>query len=118
MKACQSDGTLRAFQDGELAPDEMAGVEQHLAECGECAGRRVELAGRAAFALERIGALEVEATRVVEMRPRLGRRVWAGVAAALAAGLAIAMVSWPKRPVPPPVRVEASVKTPPVVARA
>ncbi|OLB15861.1 MAG: hypothetical protein AUH07_02185, partial [Gemmatimonadetes bacterium 13_2_20CM_70_9] len=52
------DGTLHAYLDGELPPDEARGVDAHLAQCPDCRthleeeraliGRADELLGRAA----------------------------------------------------------------------
>ncbi len=127
---CWSEGELRAFIDRELPPEEMDRVSAHLEECSECGDLWAELAGRASH----VSALMNE---LAEMEPvvrggRLPRRAnspwrWGGVAAALAAGLAIGIVAMPKRgaqvavaPPAPVVQSAASMTEPagPVVSLA
>src|SRR5450432_2712374 len=112
MSRCWPEGALRAHLDRELAPEEMDRVAAHLGECGECARLSVELAARA----ERVGAwLEAlpEALAAPPLEwvtpaprrangspnwsrtPMAGRR-WIGLAAALAAGLALAALLVPR----------------------
>ena len=101
--SCQNEGRLRAFLDGELAPEEMAGLTAHLRECPDCERQRRELAGRAAFVSVLMNDLKVEAPRVVEMhapRPRVHWRRWTGIAAVVAAGFVLGILSLPKKPEP------------------
>jgi anti-sigma factor RsiW len=112
MKQCGNEGNLRAFLDGELEPEEMAALTSHLRDCAECEELHRELAGRAAFVSVLMGELRVEAPRVVEFQParklvRWGR--WAGVAAVVAAGFLIGILTLPKRPAPAPVAARLPV---------
>jgi hypothetical protein len=128
---CWSEGELRAFIDRELTAVEMEQVTAHLEECSECGDLWAELAGRAS----RISALMNELTETVPVirAGRLPRRApaawrWGGVAAALAAGLVIGIVTMQKRetpmavapPAPAPVMQNAGRVEPasPVVALA
>ena len=118
MTQCWSEGTLRAYLDRELSPDELQQVAAHLTECASCDGRRRELSARA----EQVAALidllpepEVETLHVplrmpgrASSRPRIG---WVGAAVALAAGLGIAAYVVPRPQVNPVVTAVA----PPVV---
>src|SRR5215510_11117936 len=108
MTNCWSEGALRAYLDRELPAEDMKSVAAHLGECSSCDALCVELAGRAArvFALleslpepERVAWKKPEPTRV------LSRWLWPGVAAAMAAGLAI--IGWiaPKKLEPLPVPI-------------
>jgi anti-sigma factor RsiW len=126
MKQCWPEGELRAFLDGELAPEQMAGLSAHLKECSECEGRRRELAGRAARVSVLMGGLGVETPRVATMpvprpRPAIRWRRWAGLAAVVAAGFVIGLVTLPKSQAPggPPARIALGpAVAPPVEAVA
>jgi hypothetical protein len=50
------EGTLRAYLDGELAPDSHEHVRQHLVRCDRCRERLAALAGEARWVEERITA--------------------------------------------------------------
>lgn len=88
------DDALDAYLDGELAPDEEAGVRAHLADCERC---RDELA-----AIERVRALvrglpDLDLPSVVVERVRwVGRRrVGAWAAAAVAAAASVLFLTMP-----------------------
>src|SRR5262245_124626 len=98
MKACWPEGSLRAYHDGELLPADMEKIAAHLAECPQCEALADEVAGRANRVAALMSALP-PAEQVIWMPRRVSapvrRRlsawpVWAGAAAALAAGMAIA----------------------------
>ena len=98
MKECWRDGDLRAYLDGELSPAETARLAAHLAECHECEARYDEVAGRAGMVsglMESLGEMEPRAA-VHSPQPVHSRRRWAGAAAAIAAGIAIAAMLIPK----------------------
>jgi hypothetical protein len=95
MSQCWPEGALRAHLDRELAPEELDHVASHLGECPECARLSAELAARA----ERVGAfLETLPAPAMEWvapapRPAAATWRWIGVAAALAAGVALGVLS-------------------------
>ncbi len=117
MRDCQNEGRLRAFLDGELAPEEMAGLTAHLRECPDCERQRRELAGRAAFVSVLMNDLKVAAPPVLEMpaprRPVHWRR-WAGIAAVVAAGFVLGILSLPRKPAPVAALPAKLVAPPPV----
>src|SRR6185436_10960277 len=101
MKDCWSEGNLRAYHDGELPPEAREHVAAHLPVCAPCQALSDEVAGRAARVSSLMAALP-EPNQVMWMprRPVAPRRVagwpvWAGAAAALAAGIAMAMWAAP-----------------------
>lgn len=100
MKECWSEGELRAFIDRELPAEEIQAIAAHLEVCSECGDLWAELAGRAS----RVSALmhELAEPEPVGAVPRMPRRSaprwrWAGVAAALAAGVILGIAMLPKR---------------------
>src|ERR1022692_1420234 len=122
MTQCWPAGALRAYLDGELPAEEMQRVAAHLGECTVCDGLCTELAARAAHVATLMELLP-ECGEVLPWPARAARvphrlRNWAGIAVALAAGLALAAYLLPDRrpleavvhPVPAP--------APPVVAAA
>jgi len=129
---CWSEGELRAYIDRELPPEDMELVSAHLEVCSVCGDHWAEMAGRAA----RVSALMTHLTETEPMvraarlrRPAPSPWRWGGLAAALAAGLAVGILVMPKRgtqvamapPQPAPV-VQSAVTRPepaaPVVALA
>lgn len=105
MNRCFEDGDLRAYVDRELPGPDRDRVAAHLAGCGECGARLREIEARA----ERIAtALSALADGVAPARPIAAERKaklwprWA-TAAAVAAGLALVLVS-PKAKPPAPAR--------------
>jgi hypothetical protein len=106
MKNCWRDGDLRAYVDGELAPESRERLAAHLQVCPACDGRYGELAQRAAWvSAVMAGAEDAPAMPVARPRPRR----WTLATIALAATLAIAFVMLPKRvpvhPAPPVAKV-------------
>jgi hypothetical protein len=92
-------------------------VAGHLEVCSECGDHWAELAGRRARVSALMDALPVpDRTVSISRAPRRARTTtwqWAGVAAALAAGLALGVLALPKR------QPEAAVVLPPApVVRA
>ena len=91
MTECWSEGALRAYLDRELPTEDMQRVAAHLGECKVCDGLCTELAARAAHVsalLELLPEWSAAMPRpaiVAKRRPH-----WIGIAAALAAGLAVA----------------------------
>ncbi len=108
MTNCWSEGALRAYLDRELPAEDMKSVAAHLGECSSCDALCAELAGRAARVFALLDVLP-EPERVMRRKPEpvraLSRWLWPGVAAAVAAGLAI--LSWiaPKKVEPRPVPI-------------
>lgn len=120
MKQCWPEGTLRAYLDEELPPDEMRSVAAHLEECPACARRHTELSVRASY----VGGLME--TLAVPLAPRAPRKatarvsgswVWTGAAVALAAGLAIAAMLIPKQEPAKVVQIPAQTIRPEQVVR-
>jgi hypothetical protein len=124
MKECWAEGSLRAYHDGELLPAGMDRVTAHLAVCPDCKAMAEEIAGRArrvAVLMDALPAPEqvIWMPRREPVRARLiGWPVWAGAAAALAAGIAIVLWISPRHPeqpapapqiaeIPSPVRQQA-----------
>jgi hypothetical protein len=94
MSQCWSEGALRTYLDRELPQPEMELVAAHLAECAECAGMSRNLAARAARVAVWMDALpELE---IAAPRRAAPRRRWIGLAAAIAAGLAVAAMVLPR----------------------
>ena len=121
MTECWSEGALRAYLDRELLTEDMQRVAAHLGECKVCDGLCTELAARAAHVsalLELLPEWSAPMPRpaiVAKQRPH-----WIGIAAALAAALAVVAYLLADRTpreaivLPAPVRVA----TPPPVATA
>ena len=121
MTECWSEGALRAYLDRELPTEDMRRVAAHLGECKVCDGLCTELAARAAHVsalLELLPEWSAAMPRPAVVAKR--RPHWIGIAAALAAGLAVAAYLLADRTpreaivLPTPVRVAA----PPPVATA
>jgi anti-sigma factor RsiW len=96
MSQCWSEGALRTYLDRELPPPDMELVAAHVAECAECARMSRNLAaraGRVAVWMEALRALE---TAAPAPRRSITRRRWIGLAAAMAAGLAVAAMVLPR----------------------
>jgi anti-sigma factor RsiW len=95
MKACWTEGELRAYVDRELPAHDRDSVAAHLAECGECDLRYREIAARADRVRTALGAL---AERIAPGGPKATPRrlgVWPRWAAAvgIAAGIALLLLS-------------------------
>jgi len=127
MTECWSEGALRAYLDRELPTEDMQGVAAHLRECKACDGLCTELAARAAHVSALLDLLPewsaaMPRPAIVASR-RLPRPHWIGIAAALAAGLAVAAYLMADRTpteaivVPPPAPVHV-VAAPPVATAA
>jgi anti-sigma factor RsiW len=110
MKNCWPDGDLRAYMDGELAPDARATIAAHLEDCSACGARYRELAERAAW-VSAVMDLSNNAPAIPAARPRPRR--WLVGAAGLAAALAIAFAMLPKRPPEGPAQAVAKAVVPP-----
>jgi anti-sigma factor RsiW len=103
MNQCFEDGDLRAYVDRELPAPDRDRVAAHVAGCGECDARLREIEARAKRIATALSALAdgvaparpIPAERKVRIWPR-----WA-TAAAVAAGLALVLVS-PKAKPPAP----------------
>jgi anti-sigma factor RsiW len=101
MTQCWPEGALRAYLDGELPAEEMQRVAAHLEVCTECGGLCAELSARAAHVsalmelLPECGEASPWPARLARAPQR--RRSWAGIAVALAAGLALAAYLLPDR---------------------
>jgi hypothetical protein len=119
MTQCWPEGALRAYLDGELPGEDMQQVAAHRGECRVCDGLCRKLAARAAH----VSALMELLPEQGEAMPRLvrvprRRASWIGVAAALAAGLAVAAYLLPdRRPRETLVR-PAPTSAPPAVSAA
>jgi hypothetical protein len=68
------EGALLRAIDGQLAADERAQVEAHLAECGECARARADLAGIAARVSSRLDRAIAAPEQLPRHIPRLRAR--------------------------------------------
>jgi anti-sigma factor RsiW len=95
MKACWTEGELRAYLDRELPANEQDSVAAHLAECGECDLRYREIAARADRVTAALGAL---AGGIAPGGAKIARRplgVWPRWAAAIgiAAGVALLLLT-------------------------
>lgn len=111
MSQCWSEGTLRAYLDGELPPEDMNLAAAHLEDCSVCNSLCTTLAARAAHVSALVETLvelqgepdEVKWPRRLPPRAHTTRRQWAGAVVALAAGLALAVLMLPKHDVRQPV---------------
>ena len=101
MTQCWPEGALRAYLDGELPVEDMQRVAAHLGNCTVCEGLCTELSARAAHVsalmelLPEWGAAMPRPASLARAPHR--RRRWAGIAVALAAGLALAAYLLPDR---------------------
>src|SRR5207248_3525539 len=95
---CWSEGALRAHLDRELPPEDMELVAAHLAGCAECSGISKHLAERAGRIALWMDALPEPGISVAPQMPRpaRARRVWIGLGAAIAAGVAITAMLLPR----------------------
>jgi hypothetical protein len=107
MKACWSTGDLRAYVDRELAPQETALLDAHLASCTECAERLREISARAGRVSAMLSSLAAEPHRSSDRKGAV-HQIW-GKAAALAIAASLALLFLSPKPAPPP--------KPPEVAR-
>src|ERR1051325_11182601 len=104
MKAGYTEGDLRAFLDRELQPGDRDRVAEHLAGCGECDLRLREIESRA----ERVAAALAGLSEAVwpgrAQTPIPRGRLWPrwAAAGALAAALAVLLVTPRVRPPAPP----------------
>jgi anti-sigma factor RsiW len=103
MKDCWTEGDLRAYLDRELPAADRDRVAAHLAKCGECDLRYREISARAERVATAMGGL---AGGIAPIQPRPVSRpvvIWPrwAAAVAMAAGLAILIVS-PKAKPPAP----------------
>lgn len=100
MKQCWPEGSLRAYLDGELAPEEMRQVAAHLEECPACGRLHGELSVRASHVAGLMDTLAIPIAQSVRRKTAAwasGSWAWTGAAVALAAGLAIAAMVLPKQ---------------------
>jgi anti-sigma factor RsiW len=109
MNACWTEGDLRAYADRELAGADRERVAAHLAECGECESRYLEISARAERVALALGALAEGIApaggRTVARPVRLWPR-WV-VSIGMAAGLALLLMTPRlKAPAPAPVALE------------
>jgi anti-sigma factor RsiW len=119
MSQCWSEGGLRTYLDRELPPPDMELVAAHLAECPKCAGMSRDLAARAARVAVWMDALPKLDIAAPMPRRAISRRRWIGLAAAIAAGLAVAAIVLPRhRDVVNPPAPTVVLETPAVVADA
>src|SRR2546426_11170630 len=71
---CVSEGTLRAYRDGELEPTDRLTVENHLEKCPDCRKHSEDLASLAGRVHEHLLALGIPADGLpVESRVALVR---------------------------------------------
>ena len=69
------EGTIHAWLDGALSPEEAASIESHVAECGECSAMAAEARGLIAASSRIVSALDVVPGGVIPARkPR--RAAW------------------------------------------
>ena len=103
MKDCWTEGELRAYLDRELTAPDRDRVADHLAKCGECDLLYREISARAervATALVALGGSIAPAPTTRARPPVIPWTRWAA-AVAMAAGLALLLVS-PKAKPPAP----------------
>jgi anti-sigma factor RsiW len=114
MKECWEDGSLRAFLDRELPPDESAELRAHLDECEQCRVRSLILSARADRVSGLVGSLAEPATPAVAAFPfpRPRRNYWAAAVIALAAGWAAFVLLTPRHVEAPPTPQVAHVSGP------
>jgi anti-sigma factor RsiW len=106
---CNYSGRLIAWLDGELAEDEMANVHRHVQECIECQSQ-MDAYEEVSNAFDSYYDTAV-ASKVRRRVPR-----WVPVlsaAAAIAAVIAVLLVSWPRGRVEPLVLRSTVTATPP-----
>ena len=53
------EGTIHAWLDGELSPEESAALEAHVAECSECSAMIAEARGLIAASSRIVSALDI-----------------------------------------------------------
>src|SRR4051812_13273467 len=86
------EGTIHAWLDGELPPDEAARVEAHAASCAACSALVAEARGFVAASSRIVSALDVVPANVVPAFGKKPARRWmtTKVTTAIAATLVIA----------------------------
>jgi hypothetical protein len=93
MSPCRSEGELRSLIDRELPGEQVAAIEQHLAQCAGCAAAYQSLWQRAAYVGSLMDSLSEEIPAGVSaIRPTARRPVFWATAAVLAATLIFALV--------------------------
>src|SRR4051812_2989368 len=100
MKQCLTEGDLRAYLDRELPATDRDRVAAHVAECGACDLAYREISARAeriATALSALGDGIAETRPKPAVRPMVLWPRWAA-AVAMAAGLALLLVSPKAKP--------------------
>jgi anti-sigma factor RsiW len=108
MKACWTEGELRAYLDRELPAAGREAVAAHLAECGECDLRYREIAARADRVTAALGALAQGIAPGGRKTAARRLRVWPRWTAAvgIAAGLAVLLIRPAVKPPAPAVALE------------
>jgi anti-sigma factor RsiW len=96
MSQCWSEGALRSYVDRELPPADLELVAAHLMDCAECAAMSRNLASRAGRVAVWMDALAEPDMAAALPSRAIGRRRWIGLAAALAAGLAVTAMVMPR----------------------
>ena len=69
------EGMIHTWLDGELAPDEAASVESHIAECPECSAKVAEARGLVAASSRIVSALDFVPSGVIPV-PVPKHRAW------------------------------------------
>jgi hypothetical protein len=129
------EGTIHAWLDGALSPEESARVESHARECAECAARVAEARGFIAGASRIVSSLDVVRGNVIPASAAASKRsssLWAKLRftparAAIAATILVGVASmftvrsqrdaFKVEPAPAPMPVAASA-SPPAAAPA
>lgn len=93
------DGTLQAFLDDELAPEERAGVAEHVLVCDDCRASKEELVQATATFSEKVAILDVAAPSVSQA-PARGRSGLPGGTFVKAASLTLLLAAAASAAVP------------------
>src|SRR6185437_4333225 len=93
------EGTIHAWLDGALSPEEAARVEEHVAACGECSALVAEARGLIAGASRIVSSLDIVRGDVIPKPKPAPRALWNRLhltpsRAALAATVLIAVSSF------------------------